>query len=311
MIIRKAMITGGTGFVGSNLARRLVRDGWLVHIVTIPNDNLDQVEDIFEQVTLHVHDGSTDGMQGIVAAAKPDVVFHLASLFLSEHTTADISRLVGSNVLFGTQLLEAMAAHGVTKIINTGTSWQHYENKPYSPVNLYAATKQAFEDILQYYVEAKGVQAITLKLFDTYGPNDPRPKLFHLLDKIAREGTTLAMSPGEQMIDLVHVDDVVQAFVMAADRLIAEEALGHEKYGVSSCRPMPLKELVTLYSQIINKQLPIAWGGRSYREREVMVTCGTLNVPPEWSPLIPLEDGIRKTLSLPDIFISCAETRTV
>ncbi|OGU15855.1 MAG: NAD-dependent dehydratase [Geobacteraceae bacterium GWC2_53_11] len=295
--MHKALITGGTGFVGSNLARRLVRDGWQVGIITIPNDNLDQIKDFADQVKLYVHDGSTDRMHAIVAEAQPDVVFHLASLFLSEHTPADITRLVSSNVLFGTQLLEAMAAQGVAKIVNTGTSWQHYENKPYSPVNLYAATKQAFEDILQYYVEARDVQAITLKLFDTYGPNDPRPKLFHLLDKIAREGTTLAMSPGEQMIDLVHIDDIVRAFVMAAERLMAGEASGHEKYGVSSEKPMPLKELVELYGCMIGSQLPIEWGGRPYRDREVMVTCTSLSILAGWSPEIRLEDGIRSVSS--------------
>lgn len=301
MTTHSALITGGTGFVGSNLTRRLVRDGWQVHIIITPHSNIEQIKDVVDQVTLHVHDGSTEGMLGILAEIKPEVVFHLASLFLSEHTATDISRLVASNILFGTQLLEGMAANGVKKIVNTGTSWQHYKNKPYSPVNLYAATKQAFEDILQYYVEAKGVQAITLKLFDTYGPNDPRPKLFHLLEKISREGTSLAMSPGEQMLDLVYIDDVVQAFVVAAERLMAGEASGHEKYGVSSGKPMPLKELVDLYAGVIGRPLPIEWGGRPYREREVMVTCSTLFELPGWSSEIQLEDGIRKIFSLKSI----------
>ena len=151
------MITGGTGFVGSNLAKRLVRDGWKVHIITIPNDNLSQIQEVIDQVTLHVHDGSSAGMLEIVARVKPLVVFHLASLFLSEHTVDQVEPLVRCNILFGTQLLEAMAANGVRLLVNTGTSWEHYCSRPYSPVNLYAATKQAFESILQYYVEAKGL----------------------------------------------------------------------------------------------------------------------------------------------------------
>jgi nucleoside-diphosphate-sugar epimerase len=292
MTTHKALITGGSGYVGSNLARRLVHDGWEVHIITIPNDNLDQIKDIAHKVMLHAHDGSVEGMQGILASAKSDVVFHLASLFLSEHTTADIGRLVQSNILFGTQLLEGMVMHGGTRIVNTGTSWQHYENMPYSPVNLYAATKQAFEDILQYYVEARGVQAITIKLFDTYGPNDPRPKLFHLLEKIAKEGTTLAMSPGEQMIDLVFIDDVVQAFVMAAERLLAGEAQGYEQYGVSSGNPMRLKDVVATYSVVSGKKLSIHWGGRPYRDREVLELWTNYKLLPKWYPLVNLECGI-------------------
>ena len=276
----KALISGATGFVGSNLTRRLVRDGFQVHVITKPDSNLDQIETIATQVTLHVHDGSTAGMNSIIAEAQPDVVFHLASLFLSEHTAADIAGLVQSNILFGTQLLEAMATHGISRIVNTGTSWQHYDNKPYSPVNLYAATKQAFEDILQYYVETGGIQAITLKLFDTYGPDDP----------------PLAMSPGGQMIDPVYIDDVVQAFIVAAERLSAGNVLEHEKYGVSSGAPIPLKELVEIYSCAADRQLPIEWGGRAYRKREVMVPWEGYSRLPGWQCTVSLHDGIRKML---------------
>lgn len=297
MTIHKALITGGTGFVGSNLTKRLISDGWQVHIITIPNDNLDQINVITDQVSLHVHDGSTDGMHRILADSMPDVVFHLASLFLSEHISADVNRLVISNVLFGTQLLDAMSVHGTSRIVNTGTSWQHYENQTYSPVNLYAATKQAFEDILQYYVDAKDTKAITLKLFDTYGPNDPRPKLFHLLENVAREGTPLSMSPGAQMIDLVYIDDVVQAFVISAERLLEGSVQEHEIYGVSSGSPISLKELVETYGSIIGKQLPINWGGRPYREREVMTPWDCYTRLPGWNSDISLETGIRKLVA--------------
>src|SRR4051812_1833664 len=91
--------------------------------------------------------GSTERIVARLKACKPDVVFHLASLFVSDHRVQDVQNLVESNLLFGTQLLEAMAQAGVKRIINTGTSWQC----PH-PFNLYAATKQAFESILGYYV---------------------------------------------------------------------------------------------------------------------------------------------------------------
>lgn len=291
---KTALITGGTGFVGSNLCRRLVQEGWGVHIIAIPNDNYALLDDIKDCVAIHVHDGSTACMDAILEGVKPEMVFHLASLVLSEQTSKDIERLIISNVLFGTQLLEAMASQGATKIVNTGTSWQHYENKSYSPVNLYAATKQAFVDILQYYVEAKSVAAITLKLFDTYGPKDPRPKLFHLLDKVAKEEIPLAMSSGEQLIDLVHIDDVVQAFLAAAERLQGGVVNEHESYGVSSNNAIPLKELVETYGRVIGKSLPIEWGGRPYRLREVMVpwSCGA--ALPGWLPKIGLEEGMKQ-----------------
>jgi nucleoside-diphosphate-sugar epimerase len=293
MTNRKALVTGSTGFVGSNLTRRLVHDGWNVHAIIRPKCNLDQIKDIEGQITLHVHDGSTEIMNRIVTDAQPDVVFHLASLFLSEHTSNDIDRLVVSNILFGTQLLDAMAAHEVTKIVNTGTSWQHYENKPYSPVNLYAATKQAFEAILQYYVEAKKVSAITLKLFDTYGPNDPRPKLFHLLEKVAKDGSTLAMSPGDQLIDLVHIDDVIEAFVLAAKRLESDLSKNHEVYAVTSGTPLSLRSVVKIFENAIEMPLKIEWGGRPYRPREVMVPLSRGEALPGWKAEIEFKEGVK------------------
>ena len=292
-----ALVTGGTGFVGSNLCRGLLRNGWRVHLIAIPNDAGALLDDMRGQLDIHVHDGSTASMAAIIADAMPDVVFHLASLFLSEHTAHDIDRLIVSNVLFGTQLLEAMAAHGVSRIVNTGTSWQHYGNRAYSPVNLYAATKQAFEDILRYYVEAKGMNAITLKLFDTYGPNDPRPKLFHLLEKLAREGTALAMSPGEQIIDLVHVSDVVTAFEAAARRLVQGLVDGHEEYVVSSDTPMSLRAVVETFEQAVGRKLAIEWGGRPYRTREVMTLWDRGQRLPDWGPAFPLEAGIADLLT--------------
>jgi len=293
-----ALVTGGTGFVGSNLCRSLVRNGWRVHIIAIPNDTgATLLDDIRDQLDIHVHDGSIACMNSIMASARPDIVFHLASLFLSEHTAQDIDRLIISNVLFGTQLLDAMAEHKVLRIVNTGTSWQHYGNEAYSPVNLYAATKQAFEDVMRYYVEAKGLKAITLKLFDTYGPNDPRPKLFHLLEKMAHEGSLLTMSPGEQIVDLVHVTDVVAAFEIASDRLAHGLVEGHELYAVSSGDPMTLKEVVELFGRVFGRKLAIEWGGRPYRAREVMSLWDKGKCLPGWIQTYSLETGINDLLT--------------
>lgn len=289
---RVALVTGATGFVGSHLVRRLVRDGWHVHILSREESRQPNALE-FAYVHRHVHDGSTEGLVVCMAQAKPDVVFHLASLFISQHTTNDIDSLIQSNLLFGNQLLEAMNVNGISRIINTGTSWQHYNNDDYNPVCLYAATKQAFDAILEFYVQACGIKAITLKLFDTYGPDDPRPKLFHLLNKAATSGEPLDMSAGEQLIDLVHIDDVVAAYVTAANRLLYRNVLHHECYTVSSASPLSLKNLVELYAKVIKQNIPVKWGSRPYRYREVMVTWNRGEFLPCWKPGIDLKNGLK------------------
>src|SRR5690349_11222523 len=154
---RRALITGGTGFIGSSLSCRLARDQWAVHVVTRPGSDVTPLDPIRDRLTLHVYDGSTAELLRIIDDAKPSVVFHLAAMAVAQHRPSDIIPLLSANVIFGTQLLEAMAAAKVHCLVNTGTFWQHYTGEAYSPTCLYAATKQAFESLLQYYVEVRGL----------------------------------------------------------------------------------------------------------------------------------------------------------
>jgi len=287
------LLTGASGFIGSHLTRHLVRLNYDVHIIVRPTSNLEILEDCRDRMTLHEHDGSTPGMFRIVETAKPTVVFHLASLFLAQHQPQDIEPLIRSNLTFATQLLEAMVANQIPYFVNTGTAWQHFNQEDYNPVCLYAATKQAFEAILNFYLETSNLKAITLKLPDTYGPKDPRKKLFSLLQRTAKSQTPLAMSPGEQLIDLVYIDDVIRTFALAAERLINGKVARDESYSVTSGTPIPLRELVQRYREVTGKTLDIQWGERPYREREVMQPWQG-NVLPGWNPQVDLEKGIKR-----------------
>lgn len=289
MMARRALVTGGTGFIGSRLIGRLLEEGWDVSALVLPGP---QVCPLDHRVTSHELDGSTATVVRAVNDARPDAVFHLASLFLAEHRPDQVEPLISANVLFGTQLLEAMdAAGGTPTLINTGTSWQHYGGAAYDPVCLYAATKQAFEDIAAYYVNARGLRMVTLQLFDTYGPGDPRPKLFHALRTAATEGRVLEMSAGEQLIDLVHIDDVVEAFLIASARGARLRPGTSEVWAVSSPARLTLRELVERWRSITGLPLEVHWGGRPYRPREVMLPwCGP--VLEDWVPKVGLDEGI-------------------
>lgn len=221
----------------------------------------------------------------IVGRARPEIVFHLASYFRAEHKPEDVEPMLYSNLIFSTQLIEAMSENGVKLLVNTGTTWQNYEDRPYSPVCLYAASKQAFEDMLQYYIEAREVAAITLKLSDTYGPQDLRPKLLNVLTKIAKDGQHLAMSPGEQLIDIVHIEDVIDAFLLAAERLLKGEVKDKECYAVRANEVLPLKELAENFLASRGLSADIGWGERPYRKREVMVPATIDPLLPGWQPM--------------------------
>ena len=163
-------------------------------------------------------------------------------------------------------------------------------------VNLYATTKQAYRSILRYYIETANLKVINLELFDTYGPNDQRGKLFALLDRLRTSGDTLAMSPGDQQLDPVYIDDVSEAFIAALKRLRSDVVQDEETYSVRSQNPLKLKDLVKTYEDATSSTLNIEWGGRPYRAREVMVPWSRGETLPGWSSTVTLQEGIKRIL---------------
>ncbi len=287
------LLTGATGFVGSHLASRLLAGGETVHAIVRPGSDRTRISDA---VVLHVLEDPANSVSSILASVQPDLVFHVAGKFVDQHALGDVSALIAANITFGTKLADAMLHAGTTRMVIAGTSWQHFEDARYSPVNLYAATKQAMEAMLRYYVDAAGLRVISLKLFDTYGPNDRRGKIWSRLACMQQDDQALPMSPGGQLIDLVHVDDVVAAFIIAGQRLRDGLVARMEEYAVCTGDPMPLRDIVALMAKTARRQIPIEWGGRPYRPREVMRPWTTGARLPGWEPRIRLEEGIRTIL---------------
>lgn len=289
---QSALVTGASGFVGACLTKHLQAQGWHVHIIARQNSNLDVITDYSNALTVHRIDGSYQSIESVMQQSNPDVVFHLASLFLTQHQASDVSNLYESNLLFPALLLEAMYRCGKRNLINTGTSWQHYQNQDYCPVNLYAATKDAFERLITFYVDAHGFKVKTLQLFDTYGPRDHRKKLFYALRQAARAGEAVNMSPGEQQINLVYGNDVAEAFMLAGLQLLDSTSTCNEVYGVANSESTSLRELVNIYSQITKFKITVNWGALPYRPREVMVPWSNYQAVPLWQPNTSLADGI-------------------
>ena len=295
---KTALITGGTGFIGENLAKKLADDGWLVNLLCRNKQNRSECLGSAGTINVYEYDGHCESIIDAFSQAQPSIVFHLAAYFAAEHQIEDVEKLISSNLVFGSQLLEVMARTNVRNLVNTGTSWEHYNNCAYNPVNLYAATKQAFEKIIDYYVEAREFKVYTLKLFDTYGNGDCRGKLIdHVISSIYNR-TPLSFSPGDQLIDIVHVNDVVRAYKQAAISLENEPIPVHKKFGVSSKNPIPLKDLVSLIQKLMNDSTKVEWGGRSYRDREVMQPWTKFNCLDDWEPTVNLEKGLADLIEI-------------
>jgi nucleoside-diphosphate-sugar epimerase len=283
----RILVTGATGFVGRHLVAALAAAGSEVHILTRGTATVDGAS------ATHRIPADTEDLVALFARIEPSAVVHLAALFRGVHATADVVPLVRANVEFTAQVAEATAASGVSSLVYAGTAWQHFEGAGYAPAALYAATKQAGQDVLRYYAEVGALSVVALKMFDTYGADDSRGKLLQLLTEMGPE-TELPLSPGDQLIDLLHIDDVVSAFMRALE--LARELPGWHEFSLSTGRAVTIRELVKLVGDLRGQPLRVEFGARNYRAREMFEPWYAGEPLPGWVPRISLEDGVRSLL---------------
>lgn len=273
----RVILTGATGFIGSRLHSFLLSKNYQVLTLT-RSDNQEAIDRKMREF-------------------KPDVVLHLATLFISEHKSGDIEPLIQSNITFGTWVLEAMVNNKVHALVNTGTLWQYYEDKVDVPSSLYSATKSAFESILKFYCSSNPLKVINLMLSDTFGPQDSRPKLLPKLLKMAGSNECLELSPGEQIVEWTHVDDVVAAFHTAAQRLVVGgESQNFIKYTATSNQAYSLKETVKICEEVTGKHIKVVFGAKPYRAREIMRPSKLDAQLPGWQAKVQFREGLRGCL---------------
>lgn len=287
------LITGATGFIGRNLLKELKKHH-SIHILTRTQTDKNS---LYELPVFEFAD-NIDDLSIYLKNNEIEGVIHLASLYLAQHQSNQIKDLILSNIYLGVAVLEASKQADIKWFLNTGTIWQNYitDSNEYNPVNLYAATKQAFIDTARFYTETSKLRFCTLKLCDTYGTGDTRRKIFTLFKQIAGTNEKLSMSPGEQKLDILHIDDAVKGFKHLVDLLQTGNDIKKE-YMLTSEKQYSLKELAHIYEHISGKHLNIEWGGRPYREREVMMPCLKLEKLPEWKAEISLEEGLAQYCS--------------
>lgn len=268
----RVLVTGATGFIGRTLVPHLVGLG-------CPVQTLGRIESA----------GGAAGLVGRIVAAEPAVVVHLATQFVAGHDVEDIPDLVRANVEYGTLVAEG-AAQANARLLNIGSAWQHFGGRAYDPVSLYAAMKQALSAIVDYYVAVRGLDCREVVLFDTYGPGDLRPKLVPSLLRAARTGRPLEMSDGDQLIDLTFVADIARGIAGVA---LADDA--PESSVLRSWQPVTVRDLVTTMEQAIGSEVPVTWGVRPSRAREMREDWVFGRSPDGWTPEVPLADGLRRT----------------
>lgn len=291
----KIFITGGSGYIGQHLIKRLLKNPFY-EIILLQSTKSNKAFISNKNVKYYFYDKRKFNLYSCLSEIKSDIVVNFTGYFISEHQKKDLEKLIKSNIIFEIRLLEAMKEAGIKNIINTGSYWeQYYQDEKYHPVNLYASFKKAFQDVLQYYVEVHDFRAITLRLYDVYGPNDKRKKIVPLLQSHIGTNKVFDMSPGKQSIDFIYIDDVIEGYIKAIDFIFKNGKPISEFADIGSGKPIQLIKFVQLFEKIFNKKVKVNFGGRLYRRREVMVTKANIIRTKKilhWQPKITIEQGL-------------------
>ena len=288
-----ALITGATGFLGRHLCAKLLEKDYKIVVLVRETSDISFFSKYSKQKVIVCQlDKDFNVIDEVVKNYKPLITFHLAATFDKGYTNKEIVNLINTNILFGTILLNSLVKCNCKNFINIGTYWQNFKDETYNPFNLYAATKQSFQDIIKFYEEEYGLQCITLKLCDTYGEDDGRKKIINLLKQAYQKDEELDMTKGEQYLSLTYIDDVVKGIILASDYVLNNEIYG-KTFWIANKKTVKLFDLVKIIEDIVNKNLKINCGNIPYKKREIMQPY-IGNILPGWEAMTGIDVGLRK-----------------
>ncbi len=291
-ISRKVILTGGNGYVGSELIRQLLVDG--AEVYAIANNNTERLAQLLPANNIYPIANDFPAIDAFVQKIQPDVIFHLAAIHSEPPTFDEMMGMINCSLMLGVALLHgAQACKNRPVFVHAGTYWQ-FNDGVYQPNTFYASAKQALHDLLSYYRRAHTIPSVTLVLYDIFGPDDTRPKLWSKIQQ-APAGSVFPVSEGRQFIELVHVKDIARAFIQAAS-LLLEGAPLEPFHAIRSDVRLTLRQLLEEVQRRAALDLTFNWGAIPYWPGQIFEPWhGPLL--PGWSPTIDPIDGITQLIA--------------
>ena len=299
------LITGGAGFIGSNLSARLLADGRRVRVLddlsTGSSQNLPGGVDL-------VMGGVEDAESVVDACRDAEVVFHLAALTSVTRSVRDPVSTNDVNVRGTLTVLEAARQAGVRRVVYASSSSVYgdtevlpkHEGLPASPVSPYGVSKLAGEAYCRAFTRVHGLETVALRFFNVFGPRqDPTSEYAAVIPRfIARMVAgkpPVVFGDGEQTRDFTFVDDAVTACLSAAD---AGPDASEEAINVSGGGRISIVALIGLLNRVLGTEIaPEHERPRTGDVRHSHADLGKAERLLGYRPSVPTEEGLVRTVA--------------
>jgi UDP-glucose 4-epimerase len=303
----KAIVTGGAGFIGSNLVDALVARGDEVTVIddlsTGKRRNLERAlvnGAALEPVDIRYPEAVSD----VVARTQPEVIFHLAAQIDVRKSVADPAADARINVEGTVNVLKAAQAQGVRRVVNTSTGGAIYgegrqipapEDHPSAPEAPYGLSKWCAEQYCEIFNRLHGLSTVSLRYGNVYGPRqDPLGEagvIAIFCGKVLDGGTATIFGDGTQTRDYVYVDDVVDANLRAA----ATDTTGPVNIGLGTQKSV-LDIVEVLKQHAPNGFEPEHAPARPGEVQHIALDASRAREELGWEAKVELDEGLKRTL---------------
>jgi nucleoside-diphosphate-sugar epimerase len=284
----RILVTGGTGYLGSHIVRRLLQDGHDVTVLRRWTSRLHRLADIEMSVRF---ENAEDDFGRIMLRTAPDVLLHAATCFGRPSEVP--LHILQTNVALPLQLLEAAKAVGVPMFVNTDTSLP-------PELNLYALSKQQFTQWAKALVDEGGIRVLNVRIESVYGPEDQDTRFpTALVRALIRNDPTFPMTFGEQMRDFIYVEDAADACVRLLSQAQTEQSAPWKDVGVGTGQPISIRQFAETAKQLAASDTQLLFGAYPYRKHELMTSRADVSALTAlgWSQSRDLRSGLQRTIT--------------
>jgi len=289
---KKILITGASGFIGKNLTIDLLEKNYHVYAVLINKKKNKDLSIKLKKKYKFFKGILIDNMNQLekkISNIDASIIINLASKYLKSHDFPKMIDLINSNILFTTSILEAFPKKKLKKYINLSSVMMHKNSEDYLPLNLYAATKKSFLDILKFYeISYKNIKFYNLFLHDIYGENDNRKKIIHTIINNHKKNKKVSIISNKLALNLLNVNDVNNAI-----NLIINKKIKSGNYIIKSRKFNNIVNLINKSNQMIKKKIKL----KILNEKIEKKIIKKIKMLPHWKQKFHIEEDLIKYLN--------------